>query len=502
LAARDGATLTLTDLTVERRSDQALPVTCILVDGPSTLVIDNVRVANCNDGGILINGDGYDTGISDYLTNVTIVDSIIENNTQAPGVTNDAAELTVSNSAIRGNQNPNGNGGGILNYGGSAGTAYALVTDSIIENNTAHRGGGIYTGDDGPDTKADVYRSLIRNNVANLDGGGYYSRGQFFMNGTTVTGNWANERGAGIYHEGAEFQIQQTTISGNGGTRNGVTTLLGGGVWASGGNRLFIQSIVANNTSFAHSDVSAENIIGDSYNLIEDAFGSSGFGGTDILGQDPQLGSLQSLGGPTRVLPLLAGSPAIDRIPTSSTPPSNVDQRGSPRTASGSPRNGDDGSGLVGYDIGAFEQGAFESEFLNVAAKTSSVTHSIIANANYSKSEGTRLHANANGHLVTYAVPVLSSGTYSFLLRVRRGSDRGIYQVATSNSPTTGFTNRGPTQDLYNASQQFSELTLSGATVTFATAGTKYIRFTVTGKNAASSSRNLYLDWVQLVKAP
>jgi hypothetical protein len=493
--AQNGSVLGLTDLTLQRRSDQSLPVTGVRVDGGSSLELDNVRVTNFNQTGIIVSGSSSASALA------TIVDSTIDNNTLG-GLSNARGSVEILNSIIRGNTTTT-DGGGIRNFVVSGGgSAHVEVYDSLIESNLASRGGGIYSGDDGPNTKVNVTRSLIRNNVATDSGGGYYSRGQFIMNATTVTQNWANVEGAGIYHNGAEFQIQQCTIVGNGGPRNGFTTQRAGGVFAAGGNRLFVHSIVAQNLATASPDVHGTFLIADAYNIIGNTSGSTGFMGTDLTGVSPMLGALRSLGGPTMVMPPLAGSPAIDRIPSGTFIWSTTDQRGSPRqTDTGEPRNGDDASGAVGYDVGAFEQGAIEAEFLTVAAKTSNVTHSLeVMNPAYSKSEGTRLAATADGHFVTYAVPVLSTGTYSFRLRVRRGNSRGIYQVATANSLGGAYTSRGSPQDLYATSTSFTELTLGGATVTFATTGTKYLRFTVTGKNAAASGRNLYLDWIQLVK--
>jgi hypothetical protein len=492
--AQNASVLALTDLTLQRRPDQPLPVTGIRVQGDSTLELDNVTVANFNQSGIIV------MGATAAQAFATIVDSTIENNT-GRGIDNSNGTIEIHGSIIRGNSST-GNGGGIRNFIPVDGNS-TLVTiyDSIIENNTAQRGGGIYSGDAGVITKVDVIRSLIRGNVANDSGGGYYSKGQFVMNNTTVTGNWAKVDGAGIYHSGAEFQLQQCTIAGNGGTLNGLTTQRAGGVYAAGGNRLFIQTIVGDNVATTSPDVHGTQLIGGSYNLIENTSGSTGFTGTDLTGVDPKLGSVQLLGGQTPVMPLLAGSPAIDRIPSGVSLPATTDQRNSPRqTATGGPRDGDDGAGAVGYDVGAFEQGSFEAEFLTVAAKTASVSHTVFGANGYSKLEGTRFNATVDGHFVTYAVPVLSTGTYSFRIRVRLGTNRGIHQVATANSLGGTYTNRGSPQDLYSSSAPFTELTLGGATVSFNSTGTKYLRFTATGKNAASSGRDLVLDWVQLVK--
>lgn len=504
VAAVDGAVLSVLDLILERRPGQTLAVTGVRVEDGSTLELDNVLVRNFNATGIVVEGFTEESF-------ATIVDSTIENNFGS-GLHNTGGTIDIWNSAIRGNTTSD-RGGGIHNSDDDGPIQSIIqVFESVIENNTAQGdGGGVYSGSTGVNARVYLFRSLLRNNVSNERGGGYFSNGQFTMLDTTVTENWANTDGAGIFHQVAELSIRNCTIAGNGGTRNGITTLLGGGVYADGGATTVYRSIIANNVASFSPDIFSPNA-GGSYNLIENDSGAPGFlsvpeGGTNLIGVDPALGTLRSMGGPTMVLPLLAGSPAIDYIPSSvelSLSPGQTyptDQRGSPRYKTQTPvpeaRNGD--STGIGFDIGAFEQGIIETEFLTVAAKTTSISHTILNDSAYAKEQGARLNATANGHFVTYAIPVLSTGTYSFRIRARFGSNRGIYQVATANSLTGTYTNRG-SQDFWAASPTFNEVTLGGATVTFSTTGTKYVRFTVTGRHPMATSNNLYLDWVQLVK--
>jgi hypothetical protein len=48
------------------------------------------------------------------------------------------------------------------------------------------------------------------------------------------------------------------------------------------------------------------------HNLVGNATGSGGVGGTDLVGASPALGPLQDSGGPTATHALLAGSPALN----------------------------------------------------------------------------------------------------------------------------------------------------------------------------------------------
>jgi hypothetical protein len=100
-------------------------------------------------------------------------------------------------------------------------------------------------------------------------------------------------------------------------------------------------TIIADNTcpgSFADIDAP---VISRGYNLIEDGNGTrfTGRHDLDTAGVDPALGPLQDNGGPTPTQALLAGSPALDVVPRTST--CRPDQRGVPR--------------FVPCDIGAFE---------------------------------------------------------------------------------------------------------------------------------------------------
>lgn len=496
-SVRGGATLNIQDLTLQRKPDQGLPVQGLNVIDGSTLIVDNLRIVNFNYGGIGVDGDGPEA------THATVIDSTIENNTTVTGtgagIFNTNGTVDVQNSIIR--NNAADDGGGVFAEG-DLGTSYVNLYDSLIEGNSAsNNGGGLCSTGSSVNARINVYRSLINNNTAGGNGGGYYSAGQFVMYNTTIVNNWAGGNGAGLYHNGAEHQIHHSTIARNGGTRNGITTQVGGGLWTSGGNRLIKHTIIGDNSAVSAPDVNGTFLISLGYNLIENTSGSSGFGGTDVTGVDPQLAAaLISLGGPTQVLPPLAGSPAIDKIPASVTPDSEteVDQRKSPRRVpvALTPRNGD--SSGVGYDIGAVEQGAIEAEFLALGPKTAQ-THTVFVDAAYWNNGGTRFDAAANGDYVTYAVPVLSTGTYQINLRVRRANNRGIYQVSTADSSAGSYTNRGAVVDLYAASPTFGDVAIS-QNVTFNTTGTKYLRFTVTGKNAASSARFLFLDYVQLLK--
>ena len=65
-----------------------------------------------------------------------------------------------------------------------------------------------------------------------------------------------------------------------------------------------------------------------------------------------------------------------------------------------------------------------------------------------------------------------------------------------SNSASGPWTPVGGSQDFYNATLGATPVNVTYGNVTFNTTGTKYFRLLVTGKNAASSARWLYLDGI------
>lgn len=110
------------------------------------------------------------------------------------------------------------------------------------------------------------------------------------------------------------------------------------------------------------------------------------------------------------------------------------------------------------------------------------------------------LAADAVGDYVTFSGHV-PAGTYQIQVRVKKYNSRGIMQLATSGSASGPFYDKDSPKDLYNAggTAVWSTLTWTDQ-VTFPSSGVKYFRFTVTGKNAASSGYSLGLDELILTK--
>jgi CSLREA domain-containing protein len=281
-----------------------------------------------------------------------------------PGDTMNLSQVTVSyNSALQ--------GAGLLNNGGTA-----TIKECMFLNNTSTSyGAGIYNG--GP---MDIADSLISgNNSTSGNGGGIYSLGTLNIDRTAVHQNTSGGTGGGISNDGP-ITIQRSTVSLN------TAALLAGGILNQGGGTLTNVTVsdstgdgvvvtaadnaslsmtnctVANNTgtgllamknSTIYNSIIAKNgtdcngaVISAGHNISGDS--SCGFTATgDQQNTDPLLGLLSDYGGGITTLPLLDGSPAIDRGDNAGAP--ETDARGVRR-----PQNGDR-SGAAVTDVGAYE---------------------------------------------------------------------------------------------------------------------------------------------------
>ena len=263
-------------------------------------------------------------------------------------------DLTITDSIISGNSAVN-HGGGIYFQPNATVGPPMIVTNSTISNNTSNTdassgsstgdGGGINSNGSGPVT---IIGSTISGNTTfhggtnpntSGRGGGIYVLQKLTMENSTVSGNFADLDGGGIYDaypggSNSEVVITSSTIVYN------ATASDGGGIRSSnsvGDTPTSLgNTIVANNTAAGGTSKDVLNsIISQGYNLI---------------GGDPKLGALAENGGPTQTHALLPGSPAIDQ---GNSFGSTTDQRGLPR-----PFNQPsipNATGGDGSDIGAFE---------------------------------------------------------------------------------------------------------------------------------------------------
>ncbi len=303
-----------------------------------------------NSGDLNINGPLHIIGAANGNTVIDAndIDRVFEINNgtttfenltiQGGDVSGDGGALLIGGSAgailesvvVRDNE-ASGFGGGIRVSGS------LTVNNSVIENNTASRGGGVLlAGGNGNSINA----TTISGNTSSTSGGGVVATsGSHTFTNTTISGN-TSATGGGFQSDGASTQIVNSTITKN------EATVEGGGLKRNSGTVMLDGSIVAGNIApseievFGNISSAGNNIIGDDPG---DSTGGTGYSATDLQDEiDLELGLLQDNGGSGQTHALLSGSAGIDPGNTSAT--DGIDGRGFTRDAD--------------HDTGAFEFGA------------------------------------------------------------------------------------------------------------------------------------------------
>lgn len=302
------------------------------------------------------------SGLTAVLSGLTIADGRIVNTGEVgAGVENVAGWLTISECAVVRNTNAviSGNdGGGIYNSG------TLNLTKSEISHNDAAYGGGV-ANQTGTVTALHI---LVRSNTGTGGAGGGIRNSSGIMRivESTVSGNHNFDAG-GISSFAGSLFLTNTTVSGN------VAGVSGGGVRLSGsGTNVIIGSTISSNLSrglvagFPTSVSLGGSIIAGNgagadcggfidsldYNLILNTNGATitNLTAHNLYNQDPKLGPLADLGGPTPTHALRFDSPALDAGHSGGL---TTDQRGLPRPIDDP--NTPNAAGGDGSDIGAYE---------------------------------------------------------------------------------------------------------------------------------------------------
>ncbi|MDC0834948.1 DUF4347 domain-containing protein [Geitlerinema sp. CS-897] len=357
-----GGTLTIegNDATIERSSIEDFRLFHVINDGNLTLADLTLRGGSSTiDGGGALFNRGTVT-----LANVTITEN--ESIDDGGAIENVAgATLFVEDSRFFANVAAS-DGGAIFNRG------TANVSNSVIEDNEAEFGGGIYdfgatlrlfnsqisdnqASEDGGGIASEsgsaiaIFNSAIDGNEAGFGGGGIaIDSGLLQLLNSTVSNNrgfGGETGGGGLNAFDSTVEITNSTISGNqmpssptfgGGIANIIGTLsirnstiveneatdFGGGIGLDGGSLAIANSIVANNRNATDEDDIASFStlppgISLGFNLVgvdpEGVFNATGDrAGTAIAPLDPLLSPLQDNGGPTLTHLPLDDSLAID----------------------------------------------------------------------------------------------------------------------------------------------------------------------------------------------
>ncbi len=199
-------------------------------------------------------------------------------------------------------------------------------------------------------------------------GGGILNEGILVVSGVTFVGNVAAERGGALANEGGTLTVVNSTFAENTAAEAGgglahdrgaatVTHCTFAGNGARKGGGLFAAApLTLRNTILADSREGPDCVLtaaldpSSTHNLIE----ANGGCGEPIVTSDPGLRSFGYYNGPTKTLPVIGGSPAINLADNKAS----LDENGQPlvwdQRGNGDPRF------VAGYaDIGAFEHQAF-----------------------------------------------------------------------------------------------------------------------------------------------
>ena len=207
-------------------------------------------------------------------------------------------------------------------------------------------------------------RVQLSGNHAGGQGGAIWNGGSLTLNDSAITGNDAGGGAGGIANIGT-LNLNNVTISGNHGQSGGglsssgsatlvnVTvannhaTVSGGGLSGGPANLALQNTILADNTADGSGPNCATGFNSLGHNLVDNLAGCTAAGqtGTNVVGKDARLASLDFNGADTLMHALLGGSPAIDAGACALA----TDQRGQSRPVDGNL------DGSAGCDIGAFE---------------------------------------------------------------------------------------------------------------------------------------------------
>ena len=129
----------------------------------------------------------------------------------------------------------------------------------------------------------------------------------------------------------------------------------------------------------------------------------------------------------------------------------------------------------------------------NLAAVSSGPTFRQFTYASFPDTTGTILDATAAGQSVTMTLSVANAGTYDIKISTKLLNTRGAYQLAINGA------NVGALVDQYNASSSAGVYaTQDLGNFNFAAAGSYSFKFTVAGKNAASTGFSIAFDDITL----
>ncbi len=224
--------------------------------------------------------------------------------------------VNISNTNFISNSAPGSYAGAIVAGGGNL-----TVITSTFTGNSAYQGGAIFNNN----TAITITHSTFSNNSASDAGGAVYnytvSGSGFIIENSTFYNNTAGSGGAVV--NSSVITLRNSTIYGN----TGITAT--GGITNTSGTTIFQNTIVANNTG-GNCAKDTGILSNGGYNIDSGATCLFGSSSGSMSNTNPQLAAFGSYGGPTKTMPPLPASPAIDAIIGNVNCPA-TDQRGTLR---------------------------------------------------------------------------------------------------------------------------------------------------------------------------
>jgi predicted outer membrane repeat protein len=278
----------------------------------ANLIITN-NIAVSNGGGMYV--ISTNTLPEPSYSRPSLTDVTFSNNTAARGggLYTQNASPTLTRVVFNNNTATSGAGGGMNNQTLTLSDASSLpsLTDVTFNNNTANGGGGMYNSN----ASSILNRVTFYGNVANRRGGGMLNENANpTLTNVTFYGNISNESvgaapwgGGGIMNVTSSPTLNNVTFSGNN-SLNGSGTAGGDAIR----NALTSSPVITNSIFWGDlndeitSDGTGTTTI--SYSVVQGGFA----GGSNIITTDPKLGTLANNGGFTQTMALGAGSSALD----------------------------------------------------------------------------------------------------------------------------------------------------------------------------------------------
>ena len=258
--------------------------------------------------------------------------------------TGNGANQISSSCSVNGGETGNGGNGGAAYMDGAEAYASNICGSTFTSNSAGLKalGGAVFRTPDGAAQTTTIDRSSFVDNSAPSGGALYFHNSNLVVTSSTLSGNIASAEGGGIFADGSTLTFTNDTFAGNiaqkglggaivlfgnGGTLQNVTfsgnqSTGGSGYFAAaigGGTKLTMKNtLFANDTSNdcnspmqcqVGSSTGSDNLQWPKTHTVCATVDTTCSTGTMFT--DPELGALQSNGGPTKTEAPLPGSPAV-----------------------------------------------------------------------------------------------------------------------------------------------------------------------------------------------